>query len=484
MPSLVLAAKSTADRDNRNPSAERLVNCYAYPAPEGAKAPLIIRASAGLRDHSSVPGPFLRAMERINDELYIVSAGALWKITEAGTAVMLASVTDDPNTSLAGHRDNVTIAAGGAYAVWNGTAITEPGSGALAEVSSVAFLSQYTLMGELGAARVEWTEVGDPLDRNALYFATAEARDDKIVRIMSYGAYLMVMKETSVETWGTTGLGGSSAFIRIGGEVIERGLKSYNLACWTPEGLFWVGTDDMARLNASIVSPPNVTLAIGAGEPTHCFYYEDRGHKLAVIRFEDRPAWVYDITMEYWHERAEGVAHRPWDAIDAAYCYGQWHIGDRHGRVYRLGVQPHDVGAVMRRTITSRNLFIGNADFSVGLLELEGRFGAYDIEETAPNWLTTESGFPLTTEDGQPIILEDQGPIETHRRPGRIEARFSRDGGHTFGLPKQRDIGKTGDYTARCRFHALGQFSDMVVELSMTDPVDTPLLSEANVAVS
>jgi hypothetical protein len=138
----------------------------------------------------------------------------------------------------------------------------------------------------------------------------------------------------------------------------------------------------------------------------------------------------------------------------------------------------------MRRTIISRNLFIENKSFTVSLLELEGLFGKYEIEEVAPNWLTDELGFPLLDEDGRYITAEDQQPVSMMKRPGRIWARFSKDGGNTFGVPKMRDVGRVGKYGAQVKFHAQGQFDDMVVELNQTDPVDVPLLSEAVVEVS
>jgi hypothetical protein len=484
MPNLVLAAKSTVDKLNRAPSAERLVNCYAYPAPEGAKAPLIIRSVPGERYFSSVNGPFLRAMERINDKLYVVSDGGLWYVSEAGVPSYQAAVTDDPNTSIAGHREDVTIAAAGSYSVWDGDSLTQPGDGAFASVSSVAFLSQYTMLAELDGRRIEWSEIADPGTRDALHFATAEARDDKIIRILSHGPYLSVFKENSTEIWANTGLGGASAFARLGQEVIERGLKDFNLACWTPDGIFWVGNDNVARLGSTEVSPPNVNIAISTGTPTHCFYYEDRGHKLAVVRFADRPAWTCDLSMGFWHERASGTDHKPWDVVASAFAYDQWHLGDRFGRIARLGLAPYDNDIPMRRTIVSRNLFVGNEKFSVSRLELEGLFGNYDVEEIAPNWMTTDAGFPLQYEDGRYITFDEQQAVTTTKRPGRIWARFSRDGGHTFGVPKLRDVGRVGKYKATCEFRALGQFEDMVVEINQTDAVDVPLLSEAAVDVS
>lgn len=489
MPKLVLAAKSTADRNNLTPSAERLVNCYAYPAPEGAKAPLVIRSCLGLREWATAPGPFLRDMVRVEGQLYVLAAGSLLRVERGGAVTFLAPVPDDPNATMCGHRDAVTIVSDGNYYVWNGALVTPTGN-AFDSFGSVIFLDQFTIFSEKDGRRIGWCEVGDPTALNGLYFATAEARDDKIVRLVDVpGGYFAVLKEHSVEIWGNTGLGGFNAFRRIDGTVLDRGVKAFKLVARTPDGVFYIGEDDVAYQVTGAgspvpISPPNVNQALKSGTPTHCLYYEDRGHQMHAIRFADRPAWCRDGATGYWHERAAGADHKPFGAVASAFCYGEWLLGDRLGGVYKLGQAPYDGMAPMRRTIRSRNLYVEGKRFSVSELEVEGLFGKYEVEETAPNWETDENGFPILDEDGNYILAEVQGAVEYLKRPGKIELSLSRDGGHTFGPPKVRAIGKVGQYRAKAEWHALGQFEDMVAELSMTDPVDVPILSEANVRVS
>ena len=481
---LFLASKSVADRDNLTPSGERLVNCYALPAPEGAISPLIIRSVPGLEEFTTLPGPFLRAMTRVEDKIYAVSRAGLYLIREDGTFASIGALDDDPNTSMVGHRSSVTISANGSYYLWNGSTLTSPGSGRFSSVGSVAFLDQFTLMSELNGREVQWSEAGLPDDLNALYFRTAEARDDDIVRVLEAGAYLAVMKKHSVELWGTTALGGSSAFTRIEGAVSDRGVAGFNLMTKTPEGAFFIGENNVAYLatgtDVVAVSPPNVNQALESGTPTHCFYYDDRGHTNHVIRFDDRPAWVLDGSTGYWHERSSGVDHAPWDVIASVYCYDQWYLGDRSGRIYRLASTPLDVTTPMRRTIVSRPLYFDGDRTTVAELELLGLFGNYSVLETGPRWITDEHGFPITDQLGNYILAEDDNPVHTARRAGKLWLRVSRDGGHTWGLPKTRTIGRVGEYQARCRFLAMGQFRSFTVEVNMTDPVDVPLLAEAN----
>jgi len=477
----VLAAKSSATSTNLAPTGERLINCHAAPAPEGSIAPLILKAAPPLRFKATLAGPFFRAMARVQEVLYAVCAGGLYRVAEDGSATRLASVPDDPNTAISGARDKVTITAGGAYFVWNGTSLTQPGGGVLTNIGSVAFLDQYTLLSEKAGRRLEWTAVADPLTRNGLYFATAEARDDRIIRLVTSGASLGVLKEHSVETWGLSGVGGSGAFVRIGSQVSDKGIAGFNLVTNTPSGPFYIGEDRIAYLAGAPVSPPAMNEALAEGDPTHCFYYEQEGHQYAVTRFSDRPAWVYDIAMGMPHERSHGTSHKPWDVIAACECYGRWHLADRLGRVYTLGEAPFDADTPMRRTIVSRPLFQDNEPFTIAKLALFGLFGNYSIAETAPGWLTDANGFPVLDHLGRYILGNEQHPVEQTQRQSRIWIRVSDDGGYTWSEPIVEDIGFKGDRNAKAEFWSLGQFDSLTVEINLTDPMDVPLMSEAAV---
>lgn len=202
---LFLAASSSANRSNPSPTTEALTNCYAVPAPSGALAPLVIRSVPGLRSFSPLPGPFLRALARVEDRIYAVSAGGLYRVNEDGTSAWLAAIPDDPNTVIAGSRDVVTITAGGAYFTWDGT-LTQPTGGAFDSMGSVAFLDQFTLLSERGGRRIQWTEPGLPATLDGLFFATAEARDDKIIRLVDTMGYVAILKAQSVEVWGASSL--------------------------------------------------------------------------------------------------------------------------------------------------------------------------------------------------------------------------------------------------------------------------------------
>lgn len=240
---LTLASKSGSDSFNRGLSTERLVNLYPVPAPEGAMGQFELRSVPGLTAHCTLPGPFVRGLRRMDGSLYVVTKGAVYLVRDSGNIARVAEIPDDERTGLSSNRDTLTITTRGDYLVLKDRILTQPGFGRVTAEGSVAFLDQYTIIGERDGRQIEWTEAGLPSQRNGLYFASAEATDDPVVRVFTVAGYLVVMKTASSEMWASTSLGGFSAFARVPGGVVNTGLKGFNLVCAAGDQAFFVGNE-------------------------------------------------------------------------------------------------------------------------------------------------------------------------------------------------------------------------------------------------
>lgn len=452
---LEFVGQSSRDADFIAASPERLVNLYPEPLPEGGRARFQLKSVLGAEEWVSLPGVFIRAIEAIGytdsgairSALYAVIGGKLYEISQAGGYTEIGAVADDEMTTLAGHDGALTAVAGGTYYLWDGASLTQPTAGAFSDFGSVEFLGGYTILTQRGGRMFQWSALADPSDLPGLNFATAEARDDALLRAIAVSGNLWLFKTSSIEIWARTGLANEEAFAMMPGGVIERGLAGFNLVTKVPDGAFFVGSDGKAYITAGAqlrpVSTPAVETAIQQGTPTHCFYYTDEGHEFCVVRFRDRPAWVFDIATGLWHERATGTG--AWRATGAVKAYGAWRAGDDLGRVATLGRLNRDVNEPLVREATSRTLYAGPR-FRVPSVEFYGRVGRSALT-----------------------------------RPAKMMVRFSRDGGLTWGAEREVSMGRQGHYEQRMVLRSVGQCRSLTARVRITDPADLTLLSVANV---
>ena len=453
---------SSSGRDTANPqaTAERLVNLYPEPLALGAQAQYALKSVLGTEAFASAEGVFVRALANVPayidagepaDRLIMVDDAKIRSIGADGVVQTLGTVGDDENTSISGNNGSVTIVSDGNYWLWDGTALTNPTAGVFTNFGAVEFLGDYTILTEKNDRRFCWSALADPTDLPALNFATAEARDDILIRPAAIAGNLWLFKATSIEIWSGTGLSGADAFSRVGG-VIETGLKSFGLLSKFPGGAFFIGDDGIAYITGGSqlqpISTPAVNSAIENCNPTSCFYYEDAGHKFCVIRFRDCAALVFDIATGAWHERATGE-DGAWGATTAARAYGSWRFGGFNGYVRTATRSNNDVDAPLIRRALSRPLSRGRKPFTVPMLEILGQMGASDMG-----------------------------------REAQVSLRVSRDAGKTFAPWRNTGLGLLGDYSARAIFRNLGYFTSVAVaEVRVTGAADLTIWSSAEVEV-
>jgi len=309
-----------------------------------------------------------------------------------------------------------------------------------------------TILTEKGGRRFEWTTNADASTRNALYFATKEGRGDDILHAIPYGRQLYLFGEESTEVWYNTGVAGAGRYQRLAGGVIDQGLKSRKLVVRFDRGIFLIGDDDVAYMivgqGFSPVSTPSVNTDLAEATPTNVSYYEDRGHKFCSIRFDDRPAWVYDMTTQLWHRRTTGMAGGPWAVTETTSLGGSFYGATVNGTIERLTRNNADVGEPLKRTVVSKPLFFDGKKFSVQKLQFLCRMGTSDLG-----------------------------------RDAQVMMRTSWDGGFTWSVEETASLGDLGDYGQQAEFRALGRGEQFAAEFAITDPADIQIYSDAVVEV-
>lgn len=441
MPDVLFVGASRKDDDNSQNNPARLLNCYRERSEDG----FVIKSVLGMEDFATLTGVFMREMEEVGGVLYAAHGGKIYSVDAGGNVTTTGTITDASDTTIDGNNNAITVAAGGTYYSISGGVTATPATGAITSVGSVSFLGQRTILTEKGGAKIQWSDVADPETFDALNFATAESRDDNVIRGMVVNGQYWVFGERSIERWYVTGSTDPALFIQpIASAVVDIGLKAFGLLSKFPGGAFMVGSDNIAYLLSGgelrPISSASVNTSLKQANPERCFYYEDEGQKFCVIKFEDRPSWVYDLSTDEWHERAEGELFGSWSAVASAQAYGESFVGTQLGGIYKLTRSNEDRGAPLWRRMVSRTYENSGNRFVVNRLQLRPRTGRADLG-----------------------------------REGKVMVRLSRDRGETWGPEKQRSLGALGEYDKIVSLRSLGQFRRLNVEVTTTDMAEIPM---------
>ena len=409
---------------------------------------MVLKGAAGMTDAQTLSGTPGRALGVVNETLFAISGGTLYEITSSNAATGVAAVLDDKDTFIQGYGASVTIVAGGSYYVYSGGSLSTVTGGAFSSVGGLAYVGGYTVLTELDGSRFEWTTLQDPSTRNALYVATAEEVDDKIIQPLEMNGNLYLFGSRSVELWQTTGAAGSQAFGRISTTAINRGLKAKGLVTKVDNAAYFVGNDNTFRMlvgdQMQTVSTSAVETAISQGSITDVIYFEDEGSKHIAIRFSDRPSWVLCLDNQQWWERAVGTDLGAWNCVTTAQCYGRNYGLTTTGRLFTFTRGNEDLGdALIRRAIS-------------GTIEMDNR--RFNVAKIAAR---TQTG-----------------------NGGNIMMKLSRDRGRTFTSAKQRSLGGIGDYEREVTWRGQGVARNLTILFDISDAKEIALYEDAVVEVA
>lgn len=466
------------DEDNSQADPSRLLNMYR----ENLGGKPVLKGVPGTESFCELGGVFMRAMAEIGGEIYAANGGYLYRIDALGNEYLTGEVISSADTTISSNNGKVTVAAGGDLFVFDGTTRTVPDTGSFTDIGSVSFIGQRTIVTERNGRRVQWSDVADPDTYDGLDFATAEQRDDVILRGAAIGGQYWVFKAASIEQWYLTGTDNFIAYRP--GSLVDIGLKSFGLFCAVPNGGFMVGSDNIAYIisggSMQPVSIRAVETELADGTADRCYYYEAEGHKFCVIRFSDRPAWVYDISMNEWHERAEGVDYGAWSATDAVKAFGDYYIGTSFGSVRKLTKESYDTDQPLFRRAVSANLRNGGDFFSLDDVEFLGTIGQERVQIDVSGTLDAGTDLGLDAGDGNGLLVT--GVIGY--RGADIVLRLSKDRGETFGIEREKSLGELGEYDRVLKYRAFGVMRNACLEVTVSDPVNVSFDAIAEVSIS
>lgn len=428
----------------RSPAAslESIVNLYPEQSPAGARSPVTLYGTPGLKAWVSGigDGP-VRGAHRMGGDLYVVSGQALFAVSSLGEKIEIGTVDGYGNVFMEDNGIHVAIAVQGGklYAANRSGILQLPESG----INGIAYQDGYLIY---SAADKFWISgLDDATTIDPLDFSSADALPDDSRGCISDHRELVIFGEYSVEFWMNTG-NADFPFERAGGGFMEHGCRAPGSIAKAENAIFWLG-ENLAPYMANgyqatpIAQPWVERLIEGASDPSTAwaFTYRQEGHLFYVLSFSDLCV-VYDTSTGAWHRRKSYGLDR-WRANCYAYFDNKHIVGDySSGTLYELDLDTYDeAGTEIRREVVAPPMHAGG--------------GRVQCDEL---YIDMETGVGLESGQGSaPLAMLD----------------WTEDNGASWSNELRRSIGAQGANHTRVTFNRLGAFRHRTFRLAISDPV-------------
>jgi hypothetical protein len=431
-------------------SSQRCVNLIPESAPPDARTQAYLYGSPGLLEFVEIPAIEIRGLRVMGDYLFAVVGGTLYRISEAGTLLLLGAISGAGPVTMADNGTQLAIVSstGGGYIATTTTlnVITDPD---FPSVSSVDYVDGYFVFTVTDSDQFIISGILDGTAYDALDFASSEGFPDRLVRVLVDHREVWFFNEKSTEIWVSTGAS-SFPFQRQDGTFIERGCAAKFSPAKMDNSVFWLGDDKIvyrangyqpARISThaierSIEKFDTISDAIG-------WTYTQHGHSFYVLTFPDADqTFVFDAATGLWHERKSGTEDfARWRINTGVAAFGKVIVGDSGtGKLFYLDPETYsEDGSTLQRVAMSSPIAVENKWVQMASLEIEFDVG---VGSDASCWLS-----------------------------------WSDDGGRTFSNEYDRTLGAIGEYRTRVRWKRLGQFRQRMFKLTYSNATPFNLIA-------
>jgi hypothetical protein len=430
-------------------STARLVNVMTEAAPPGAKAPIIMRRSPGIRPYLPCGNGPGRGMHVLAGVLYAVSGAQLYRVK---TQTAMGTVFGSNLTTSINSATQLAISSGGRLYGFDGVTVTQANDPDLAfPLGPIDFIDNYLVAVHAGTGQFIASALADFTQFDGLDFATAEgAPDNLITLIVDHRAILLGGEETG-ELWENIA-GTGFPFQRIANGFFELGFAAANGVCKQDNSVFWVASDRTFRrlvgptpLRVSQFGVDRAWRAYSSVADAYCVPYTLEGHLCIGVNFPTAQAsWIYDITANEWNER-ETHPTTFWD-VSA--------IVELNETIYVQRASTGEIGILDPKTYTEWGRPL-RAQWAYQPLYAQG-----DFVQVHRLQMGVEAGV------GADYTTVPRVELERSRLSGRAG---------TFRPVGSRSLGLKGQYGTLLHWDGLGQGLDPVFRASLSAPVPLTL---------
>lgn len=451
-------------------TSERTVNFYLekigtegtqskialYPTP-GQLAWITAASSGGvLTDVGGRGGVWTgsRAFVAIGSGLYEVFADAT--VTKRGT---LAQDSNPAQFAYNGPTGGQLAIASGGNAYCYVLATNALSTVLTAECHQIAMLDEYFLALNQTTGRLRLSNLNDGLTWDVNQFALRSAQPDPWQALIVNAPDIWLIGNNTGDVWYDAGSSPFPLAARTGLNITFGIIAPFSL-CVTGGQLMWLSSNkDGAGIVVAAqgytprpISSIELDTAIATYQRTasitdaEALVFQMGGHTFYVLRFPAANAtWLYDLTTDKWTELGDWNSARGafdvWSVRFHLYAFGKHLVGDSATGTVSLLDTTYGTkadGAVIRRLRRGPVLINEMKRISINHFEL-----------------VLEAGLGLQSGQGS---------------DPQVMARFSSDGGKTFGFERSCGSGRVGQYTKRVFWNRMGSPRLWVPEIAMSDP--------------
>lgn len=427
-------------------SSQALANCYA----EAAGDMRAIYGGPGLQEFADVGSGPIRGVYQFNEVLFVVSGATLYSVDESGDETEIGSIAGYDPVDFSDNGSQLTIVSDStSYVYTESTGVLSPINDTdFRRASSTGFLKQTTIFTVHDTSVFITSALSDSTDFDALDVATAEAKPDKLRRVVVSGNEALFFGVRSMEPYYFSGKPNGVPLTPVANGSIEYGLAGRDAYWVADNSVHWLShilDVRSLREGAAVIADPAITTLIQSWtDPGSArgFSFQFGGHEFGGLRHA-QGCVIYDHSTRLWHTR-KSFGMDTWRVASSVWCYNKNIMGDAsNGKLWTLSPDVYAEGSdpLVRQLVTA-TLGPGGAPFTLDKVELE-----------------VGVGVGLATGQGS---------------DPKIYMQLSRDGGHTWGARLERSMGLMGKRLTRVIWQ--GPFGDFpphggVIRFGVSDPV-------------
>lgn len=448
-------------------SAGRLINAFAEPLGEGARAPIVRKRVPGLTSAATSTFFGCRALHLVGSTLLAGFSGRVVSVDfTAGTMTNLGSLAGSERFTVAHNNaatpNIVAVTDAGAFNLFTGSAPTAFADADLpATPTSVCFQSGYFFFsyrdGRIFASGLNAVTI------NALDFTTAQTRTGGVTRVIPHNGELLAFGPYAIDVYRNTG--NASGFPYSYGDTIDKGLYGKFAVAGFQDGwanqIIFVGGDHVVyRLDgysAIPISTPDVVRSLQEvtdGDDLEAMVYANGPHTMWVISGPNF-TWEYNLATGWWNERKTNGMNR-WRATQSVHN-GSWYVGATdNGNLYSIDA----------------------AAYKEGTLPL-----VYEAQSVPGSAFPARIAFPRADFDFVVGVGVADGTAPIQTAPV-VALSWSDDGGGRWSTPLLRSLGGEGERTTRITLTRTGLSGPIGRQWKavVSDPVYVGLIAGATAA--